>query len=65
MPKVRWYRPDKNSTPIVQVDEGGGWIPYTASRLNVADNEFSKGFATFQQALKSGYINEVLFENFS
>lgn len=62
--KVRWFRPGKNESAVVQVNEGNGWISYTASKLRVPDGEFSPGFTTFQKVIKHGYINEGLYENY-
>jgi len=65
---VRWYKSRNDETAIVQVFENGKWVNSRNSTIYTPDVSFggtfgsaSEGFATFQRALKLGYINQGLF----
>ena len=65
---VRWYKSHPEDTAIVQVFENGKWVSAKKSKIYKADINFSgafgkasEGFATFQNALRLGYINKGLF----
>ncbi len=65
---VRWFKTTVNDTAIVQVFENGRWVAAHNSKIHTPDvsfsgvyGEVSKGFATFQKALKLGYENKGLF----
>ena len=64
---VRWYKNDPHDTAIVQVYENGKWVNARNSAIYKPDVTFegshgkaSEGFATFQNALRLGYVNKGL-----
>lgn len=68
MKAVRWYKSQPDETAIVQVFENGKWVNARNSTIYKPDVSFSgtfgkasEGFATFQNALRLGYVNQGLF----
>jgi hypothetical protein len=65
---VRWYKNNPDETAVVQVFENGRWVGAQQSTIFKPDVDFkghfgsaSKGFATFQNALRLGYVNKGLY----
>ncbi len=65
---VRWFKNNPDETAVVQVFESGRWVNAKSSTIYKPDVDFkgnfgsaSKGFATFQNALRLGYVNKGLY----
>lgn len=64
--KVKWKREESGSAIPYMFEEiksnHWGWIKYTNSKVHVPDkgNAFSRGYLSFLNALKVGYVVEHL-----
>ena len=61
MNKVRWVKEYEYAEATVEVFENGSWKIYKSSSVYKPDGDYSKGFATFINALKHGYLSEGLY----